>query len=214
MLAMALVRAGRHADALAAIEVGLAQDYPSDRFRGGDRILREDAGLIGAAWLAKEPGQRAAITGRLAKLGARLETAASTRFVLYWETDANDVDFHIRDAQGRPRLLRQPQLASGGELYEDVTTGYGPECFTIPGTPKRRPYPYRLEAHYYSRGPMGYGMGKLEVMRARRQGHASRSTQRPYVAMSDQAYVDLGTIAVGPSGKALPPAGKPAVIAQ
>ena len=36
--------------------------------------------------------------------------------------------------EGRPRLLRAAGSSpSGGELYADVTTGYGPECFTIRG---------------------------------------------------------------------------------
>ena len=45
-------------------------------------------------------------------------------------------------------------------LYADVTTG--PECFAIFDKPTA--YPYKLQAHYYSRGPMGYGMGKLEII--------------------------------------------------
>ncbi len=202
MLAMALVRAGRYADALAAIEVGLAQAYPSGRFAGGERILTEDAGLIAAAWLAKAPSERAAVTARLDKLGARVATSPSTRFVLYWETDGNDVDFHIRDAKGGHAYYSSKQLRSGGELYEDVTTGYGPECFTIPGLPKAGPY--QLDIHYYSRGPMGYGMGVLEVLRHDGKGGLTFEN-RPYVAMNDQAYVDLGKIEAG---------AKPATIAR
>jgi hypothetical protein len=83
------------------------------------------------------------------------------------------------------------QLPSGGELYADVTTGYGPECFTIPGAPKA--YPYQVQLHYYSRGPMGYGMGVLEVVRHDGKGGLGFE-HRPYVIMADGAYVDLGTI--------------------
>src|SRR5204863_4536728 len=125
------------------------------------RVLAEDAGLIGAAFVAAEPAQRAAVTAELARRHLALATAASTRFVLYWETDANDVDFHIQDARGGHAWYSHKQLASGGELYADITTGYGPECFAIPGTPKAGPY--RLSINYYSQGPMGYGMGLLQI---------------------------------------------------
>ena len=194
LLAFALVRDGKLAEAFETIERGLAQRYPDGRFRGGDRILREDAGLIAAAWLAKEPLRAKELMGRLSALGANLETSPSTRFVLYWETDANDVDFHIRDARGGHAFYSAQELPSGGELYEDVTTGYGPECFTIPGTPKAGPY--RLSINYYSQGPMGYGMGLLEVLVHDGKGGLSFDA-RPYVVMQPGAFVELGSIGKG-----------------
>ncbi|MCA9678994.1 MAG: hypothetical protein KC464_28445, partial [Myxococcales bacterium] len=191
LLAYALVRAGRLADAFAAIETGLAQTYPPDRFAEGDRILREDLGLIGAAWLRADAKAKPEIERRLAAASATLATGRSLRFVLVWETDANDVDFHIHDARGGHAFYSQRELASGGELYADVTTGYGPECFTIPGTPKAAPY--RLSIHYYSRGPMGYGMGKLQVLRHDGKGTLTFE-DRPFVVMNDQAFVELGSV--------------------
>jgi len=119
------------------------------------------------------------------------------RFVLNWETDANDVDFHIRDGKGGHAYFGARQLASGGELYADVTTGYGPECFTIRGSSDvqtgARAYPYHLQAHYYSRGPMGYGMGKLQIIEHDGQGRL-RFDERPFVIMQDGAFIDLGTV--------------------
>ena len=191
LLAWELVRAGDLPGAFAALEHGLAQSYPSDRFRGGTRILQEDLGIVAAAWIARTPADRDAILGRVTKAGARLATQPTLRFVLYWETDANDVDFHITDAKGGHAYYSQKQLASGGELYEDVTTGYGPECFTITGTPKAAPY--ALQIHYYSRGPMGYGMGLLEIVRHDGKGQLAFE-HRPYIVMVDGAYVDLGQV--------------------
>ncbi len=191
LLAYALVRAGRPADAFAAVEAGLAQRYPDGRFREGERILREDLGLIGAAWLAAEPKARGEIIERLAAARASLSRTPSTRFVLVWETDGNDVDFHIRDARGGHAYYQAMKLASGGELYADVTTGYGPECFTIEGKPAAAPY--ALSIHYYSRGPMGYGMGKLQVLRHDGKGGLTFE-DRPFVVMNDRAFVELGEV--------------------
>src|SRR6185295_12711638 len=100
LLAYALVRAKRPADAFAAILAGLDQKYPGGRFNGGMRVLGDDAGMIGAVYAAAVPAKRAEIAKALADRKLELATVPSTRFLLYWETDANDVDFHIRDAGG------------------------------------------------------------------------------------------------------------------
>ena len=193
LLAFALVRAGKFEQAFAAISKGVQQQYPSGRFLGVEQILREDAGLVAAAWIKAEPARKQEILGKLKAINGVVEDQPSLRFVLNWETDANDVDFHISDAKGGHAYYSQKQLASGGELYADVTTGYGPECFTIRLPKNKRAAPYTLQAHYYSIGPMGAGMGKLEVI-----DHDGNGTltfdERPYVVMVNQAYVDLGVV--------------------
>jgi hypothetical protein len=189
--AYSLLRSGKPAEAFDAIAAGLRRRYPDGRFEGVPWILLDDVGLIAAAWLRKEPAKRAVIVERVRGLGAKLPVGPSLRFVLSWETDANDVDFHIRDGRGGHAYYSQPALRSGGELYADVTTGYGPECFAIPG--RARAYPYRLGAHYYSRGPMGYGMASLQVIEHDGAG-GLKFDVRPFVVMTDKAFVDLGRV--------------------
>jgi hypothetical protein len=193
LAAFARVRRGDYAGAFDVMLAGLARRYPEGRFPGVDRILREDLGLIAAAWMKAEPGRTTDILARLKSAGGTIEDRPSLRFVLNWETDANDVDFHIRDARGGHAFFSSPRLASGGELYADVTTGYGPECFAIRSSRADRAGPYALSAHYYSRGPMGYGMGKLEIIDHDGKG-GLKFEERPFVVMADHAFVDLGTI--------------------
>ncbi len=190
MLAYALLSAGRPAEAFDAIEVGAARSYPDGRFAAVDRILREDMGIIAAVWLAREPAHRDEVYTRLYKLGAQLDQSPSLRFVLSWETDANDVDFHIYDGKGGHAFYEHKELGSGGSLYADVTTGYGPECFAIVSP---RAFPYKLQAHYYSRGPMGFGMGTLVALQHDGKGGIVRQSQ-PFVVMNDEAFLDLGVI--------------------
>lgn len=192
LLAFALLKKGLHEQAFAALEAGLARRYPDGRFRGATKVLSEDLGLIAAAWIKAAPARKADILARLIKAGGIKEDAPSLRFVLNWETDGNDVDFHIFDAAGRHAFFQQMHLLSGGDLYADITTGYGPECFTIRKPRGERAGPYALQAHYYSRGPMGYGMGKLQVIEHDGQGGLTFD-ERPFVVMTDQAFVDLGT---------------------
>ncbi len=204
LLAWALLRAGHTQDAFAALEKGIEQRYPGGRFLGVDRVLREDLGLLAAAWLRAEPSRRTEVLDRLSAHGASLETDPTLRFVLTWETDANDVDLHVYDRHGGHAYYEHKELPSGGALYADVTTGYGPECFTIPDPGHRDAAPYRLGAHYYSRGPMGYGMGTIQIIAHDGSGRL-KIEPRPFVVMADQAMVDLGSFG---GGKAEAKAGK------
>jgi tetratricopeptide repeat protein len=193
LLAWALLRAGRYEEAFAALEKGIEQEYPQGRFAGLDRVLQGDLGLLGAAWLSHEPGKRGEVLDRLQAHSAHLDQEASLRFILTWETDANDVDLHVFDRKGAHAYYNQKTLPSGGELYEDVTTGYGPECFTIEDPGGRDAAPYRLKVHYYRRGPMGYGMGTVQVVQYDGDGKLTIEP-RPFVVMADNAMVDLGTV--------------------
>ncbi|MCB9705116.1 MAG: AgmX/PglI C-terminal domain-containing protein [Myxococcales bacterium] len=191
LLAFALVKDGRHREAWEAITNGMKQRYPVGRFAGVDRILREDAGLIAAAWLRAHPEEAEVIRKQAEEAHVTIPIHPSTRFVISWETDANDVDFHVHDGRGSHAYFADRALPSGGELFADVTTGYGPECFAIDGEAKA--FPYRIEAHYYARGPMGYGMGKLQIIQHDGKGEL-RFDERPYLIMKDRAFVALGTL--------------------
>lgn len=190
LLGMTLLRLGRYDEALTTVLEGIGAQRIGGRFAAVERILAEDAQLIAAAWAAAEPARRAEIEQRLTARGLRIDDRASMRFVLTWETDANDVDFHIFDGKYNHAYYSRRGLASGGELYADITTGYGPECFTIYDP---NAFPYRLKAHYYSRGPMGHGAGKVQIIRHDGKGGIGIE-DRPFVIMQDGAYVDLGTV--------------------
>ncbi len=192
-LAMSLVRLGRYEEAMDTVLGGIGARRINNRFSGVERILQEDAQMIGAAWAAAVPAKREAIAAKLSGHNLKIDERSTLRFVLSWETDANDVDFHIFDRKFNHAYYSRRSLASGGELYADITTGYGPECFTI-FDPKA--YPYKLKAHYYSRGPMGYGAGKIQVTRHDGKGHLGFE-DRPFVIMQDGAYVDLGSVKKG-----------------
>lgn len=181
LLAMALAQAGAYDEALATLKKAREQHFRDGAFSGVDKIFDDDESIINVAKLAKlakDSGQ------------APSQGVPSLRFVLTWETDANDVDFHIFDNELNHASFRNKQLASGGELYADITTGYGPESVRIADA---KAYPYRLMAQYYSMGPMGYGMGAVQVLRHDgKMGFGFES--RTFVIMQDHAYVDLGVV--------------------
>ncbi len=127
----------------------------------------------------------------LSKHAAVLPDAPSLRFVLSWETDANDVDLHVHDRSGQHAFYEAKRLRSGGRLYADVTNGYGPECFAFEG--KASAGPYKVQAHYFNRGPMGYGLGTLQVLR--HDGHGKLTFEdHPFVIIGDGEFVEIATV--------------------
>jgi Vault protein inter-alpha-trypsin domain len=198
MLAYAQLQGGQPELAFATLAAGLARSYPSGRFASYRVVLREDQQLVAAAWLRRAgAGERRAILARLRRAKIAPAKGPSLHFVLSWETDANDVDLHVHDSKGGHAFYRQPGLPSGGRLLRDVTSGYGPEKFAIHAKP--RGFPYQLKVHYYAKGPMGYGMGAVQVIRHDGDG-AVRIESRPFVATQDGQYVDLGAVQREPQG--------------
>jgi tetratricopeptide (TPR) repeat protein len=190
LLAFAHVRSGRFADAFDVLARAVSLDYPP-RFGAVHDVLREDLALVAAAWAARDPGLRMGIVERVHQLGAALPTGRSLRFVLTWETPASDADLHVRDATGHHAYHESRQLASGGSLRHDVQGGYGPEVFAIDGGASS--YPYDLQVHHYSLGPLGIGMGKVEIVEYDGAGGLAFE-ERPFVVQRERAYVDLGTL--------------------
>jgi hypothetical protein len=47
-----------------------------------------------------------------------------------------------------------------------------------------------LQAHYFARGPMGFGMGKLQVIDHLGDGNL-KFAEHPFVIMKDKAFVEL-----------------------
>ncbi|WP_411823082.1 VIT domain-containing protein [Leptospira sp. 'Mane'] len=188
LLSIAYLKLNLWKDANSVLVKGLNTQF-SDRFQNVHDIFYDDLDLVytlaknsGVAWTEPVNEGKTIIKPKSLK--------KEIRFILAWETDANDVDFHIYDKSGNHAFYSKKELESGGALYADLTGGYGPECFRITN-PKA--FPYRLEAHYYSRGPMGYGMGALQIIRFDGEKKLDLET-RNFVIMNDGAYIDLGVV--------------------
>lgn len=147
-------------------------------------ILTRDAQLLAAAIAHQRPERADALTQRYGALAPD-----SLRFVLAWETDANDVDLHVYDAKDHHAFFGSRAMPSGGELLDDVTDGFGPEMFYVEH-PKAAPY--HLAVHYYNRGPEGVGLGSVQVLRLEKGKLTIED--RPFVIQNDNAMVDLGVV--------------------
>ncbi len=70
----------------------------------------------------------------------------SLKIFLFWDTDNTDLDLHVKEPDGKECFYGFKDTPLGGRLDVDVTTGYGPEVYTMeypnPGT-------YEIFIHYY-----------------------------------------------------------------
>ncbi len=79
---------------------------------------------------------------------------------LTWDSNDTDLDTYVIDPTGDYSAYYHRVTADGGSLDRDITTGYGPEHWTLKTTDViRYGSPYRFRAHYYSdygHGPTNY----------------------------------------------------------
>ncbi|PJZ70010.1 DUF2135 domain-containing protein [Leptospira perolatii] len=68
------------------------------------------------------------------------------KVVLTWDTET-DVDLWVIDPKGEKCYYSHSSTSSGGNLDVDVTTGFGPETFTMS---KALPGSYSVQVQYYS----------------------------------------------------------------
>lgn len=159
-LAFALWQAGRIEEAARVLEEASRRTFP-DWYGNAQRVLREELAYVYRAWLAKNPAKEGEIARRARENGADLTRTDAFRATLVWETDANDVDLHVVDPRGEECFYSHKSTATGLELYQDITRGFGPEVIrseqTVPG-------PYSVGVKYFSAGPMGVSRGVLVVL--------------------------------------------------
>ena len=85
---------------------------------------------------------------------------AEILMTLTWDTNGTDLDTYVIDPSGDYSAYYHKVTADGGTLDFDVTTGFGPEHWTLLSTDTiRYDQPYNFRVHYYSdhaNGPSNY----------------------------------------------------------
>lgn len=144
--ALALVEAGRIADAARNYELVLARKW--DRHEQVAEAGRQHYGQ----WLRRllagpllNEGQRRAVQQRLVELG-RGSSALDLQVTLHWNVDDIDIDLWLTGPEGERTWYQNKESKSGGHLFWDETRGYGPELFQ---QPRAHPGTYVAQVHYY-----------------------------------------------------------------
>lgn len=184
LLAFARLRAGHPEAAFKTVQRAMEANYGNDKFVGARATLTSDLSTLGAAWLNARPGQRKEIEAGLKSSGAVIDTKPSLRFVVVWEQPAN-ASLRVRDASPRPEHLDDLKTTQA-----HVKGAFGPDELAIRSTDRHAPYTFVLELDKMS-GPMGFAMGKLEIVDHDGSGNVSFE-ERPFVVQNGATRIDLG----------------------
>jgi uncharacterized protein YfaP (DUF2135 family) len=115
---------------------------------------------------------------------------------LSWDSDRTDVDLWVTTPAGE-KVFYGNRNGSGGEaLFDDVTTGYGPESFTAP---RAQAGDYLVQVNYFGSGGGALKDARGEVMVVLNEGRPSELRQVfPYRLFEPNDVVTVARIHVEP----------------
>ncbi|MFO0617979.1 MAG: AgmX/PglI C-terminal domain-containing protein [Polyangiaceae bacterium] len=185
LLAFARLRAGHPEAAFKTIQHAMEANYGVDSFVGARATLTSDLSTLGAAWLRAHPNQRREIEMGLKSSGATIDAKPSLRFVVVWEQAAS-ASLHVRDASAAPDHLDELKTTQA-----HIKGAFGPDELAIRGSDRHAPYSFVLELGKMA-GPMGFSMGKLEVVDHDGSGDVFFE-EHPFVVVNGATRIDLGS---------------------
>jgi Flp pilus assembly protein TadD len=108
------------------------------------------------------------------KLGLKGGTTNDIKVYLSWDTDRTDVDLHVVNPAKEDVNYQHRTGRFGEALFDDVTSGYGPESFTaqnaVPGT-------YEVKVNYYGTSRQTFTEARGEVVVITSEGTANERRQ-------------------------------------
>jgi tetratricopeptide (TPR) repeat protein len=118
--------------------------------------------------------EAADLAKKIAALGIKGGIENDLKVYLSWDTDRTDVDLWV-DTPGGQRVWYQNKVSPNGEaLFDDVTSGYGPESFTAT---KARPGTYTVSVNYYGTSRTVFSDARGEVVVITQEGTADEKKQ-------------------------------------
>jgi Flp pilus assembly protein TadD len=100
------------------------------------------------------------------------------KIFLSWDTDRTDVDLWVTTPRGEKVFYSHPSGAAGEKLFHDVTTGYGPESFTVHAATRGD---YVVQVNYYGVRQGDFKEARGEVVVVLDEGRPTERTQTfPY----------------------------------
>ncbi len=119
---------------------------------------RFDTELRDARMLQTDTAIKAELQRRRAGTDPRIDSTTELQVEAMWDSDYTDVDLHIVEPGGEEVFYSHPRSAKGGALHDDVTSGFGPETYTIP---KLDHGTYQIVLTYYAQDETRFSMQTL-----------------------------------------------------
>lgn len=149
--------------------------------------------------LARGDAKRAQeLAGEIEKLAINGGVENDIKVFLSWDTDRTDIDLWVTTPSGEA-VMYGHRLAKGGEqLFDDVTTGYGPESFTarraVAGS-------YSVSVDYFGARPGAFKEARGEVIVILNEGRTNETRHTfPYRLFQEKDRVTVAKIQVTQEG--------------
>jgi tetratricopeptide (TPR) repeat protein len=191
------LRLGQNDDALARLEAIVAEPKTIEQIRypATQRLGQAYGELRRRATAARDLARAAVLGNKLDALALKGGLENDIHIYLTWDTDRTDVDLWVTTPSGE-KVFYEHRAGRGGEsLFDDVTTGYGPESFTAKHAARGD---YVVEVNYFSghRGPFPEARGEVVVVLD--EGRATESKHVfPYRLFAEKQTVRVAEIHVG-----------------
>lgn len=158
----------------------LAQLWARER-----RQALQDGNVAGAATLK----------GLIESLKVKGGVVNDIKVYLSWDTNRSDVDLWVVNPAGQKVYYKKKRGRFGGALFDDVTSGYGPESFTAKTARKGS---YVVKVHYYATSRSRFTAARGEVVVVLHEGTAQETRHvLPYRLNKEGDVVTVAKIAVG-----------------
>jgi tetratricopeptide (TPR) repeat protein len=117
---------------------------------------------------------------------------------LSWDTDRTDIDLWVTTPSGETVSYQHKQAAGGEQLFDDVTTGYGPESFTAE---RAAAGTYSVKVDYFGARPGAFKEARGEVIVILNEGRKNETRKNfPYRLFEEKDQVTVAKIQVGKGG--------------
>ncbi len=190
-------RLGREADAekrFASIveksDAPAAVTYPAKQ-----RLGQIYAGEARAAEGRGAKSEAASLEKKIDGLALHGGTSNDLKAYLSWDTDRTDIDLWV-ETPSKEKVFYGHKNGKGGEaLFDDVTTGYGPESFTAA---RAAPGTYLVKVNYYGTSRQTFTEARGEVIVIVHEGTAAEQrVVLPYRLFQRGQTVTVARVEVG-----------------
>jgi uncharacterized protein YfaP (DUF2135 family) len=144
---------------------------------------------------AGKPQDGAQLASSIKELKLAGGTENDIKVYLTWDTDHSDVDLWVTNPAGEKVFYSHRKGQYGEALFDDVTTGYGPESFTAANAARGT---YVVQVNYFGRGRSNFSEARGEVVVVLDEGKPTETKHvLPYRLFDEKQTVTVARIAVG-----------------
>ncbi len=190
------LRLGQTVAARGRFEQLVAQADASEQIRypAKQRLGQLLGGSLRDAKAAGDSSSAKALLARLQALDLKGGIENDVHVYLTWDTDRTDVDLWVTTPENE-KVFYGHRVGRGGEaLYDDVTTGYGPESLTVHRASAGE---YVVQVNYFSAGRTEFPEARGEVVVVLAEGRTGEQRYvLPYRLFAEKETVTVARVHV------------------